>query len=80
VSHLLLNFEISGGTQAFHDEIHLLGTSRINGQTRVRRHLDRGQMGDTGSDEIDPTVQIDQATRLLRVMHDGNDYRSKEFN
>jgi hypothetical protein len=37
-------------------------------------------MSDTGSDEIDPTVQIDQTTRLLRVMHDGNDHRSKEFN
>jgi hypothetical protein len=80
VSHLLLNLEISGGAQTFHDETHLFGTSRINGQTRVRRHLDRGQMSDTGSNEIDPTAQIDQTTRLLRVMHDGNDYRAKEFN
>jgi hypothetical protein len=80
VSHLLLNLEISGGAQTFHDETHLFGTSRINGQTSVRRHLDRGQMSDTGSNEIDPTTQIDQATRLLRVMHDGNDYRAKEFN
>jgi hypothetical protein len=31
VSHLLLNFEISGGTQAFYDEIDLFGSGGING-------------------------------------------------
>jgi hypothetical protein len=80
VSHLLLNLKISGRAQTFHNEIDLLGPSGVNGQTRMRSHPHRRQMADTSPNKLNAAIEINEPTRLLRVMHDGDDNGTKEFN
>ena len=79
VRHLLFDFEVARSAQSLHNEAHGLDPGRVDRQTRVSRNPNRRQMGNTSPNQFDPVPQIDQTARFLRIVHDGDDDGSEQF-